>query len=67
MKHFILENAHKYNEPLTDPAPNGASFNDEAGYWTDNITGDAIVTNDGFRDMNTKKADRETGEDQKGE
>ncbi len=67
MKHFILENAHKYNNPDVDPVPAGASFNDESGYWADDMSGDALITNDGFQDINTKKADRETGEDQKGE
>ena len=67
MQHFILENAHRYSDPARNPMPNGASYNERSGYWTDDKSGDAIVTNDGFRDINTKKADRETGEDQKGE
>ncbi len=67
MKHFILDNAHRYNNPDEDPKPVGASFNDKNGYWEDDMSGDALITNDGFQDINTKKADRETGEDQKGE
>ena len=67
MPPFILDNAHRYDEPTSDPKPVGATYNDRSGYWTYNNSGDAIITNDGFRDIHTKKADRETGEDQKGE
>ena len=67
MAHFILDKAHRYNQPSSEPKPSNASYDDKAGYWKNDKSGDAIVTNDGFRNTNTTKADRETGEDQKGE
>lgn len=67
MSHFILDKAHRYDEPVKDPIPENGIYDENSGYWRSNKTGDPLVTIEGFRDTNTKKADRETGEDQKGE
>ena len=67
MSHFIINNAQRYDEPDHDPVPEHATFDDEAGYWADDMSGKVLITNDGFQGMGTKKEDRETGEDQKGE
>ena len=67
MQHFILKNAHRYDEAVSNLKPQGATYNYIAGYWIDDNSGNAVVTSDGFKRITTKKADRETGEDQKGE
>lgn len=67
MQHFILENAKRYNNPSSDPVPKGAFFDDKKGYWRDNESGEALITSGIIGKLNSKKADRETGEDQKGE
>ena len=67
MSHFILKNAHRYNDPAMPPVPNDAEYDDRAGFWRDRKSGNALISNDGFQNQSTKKCDRETGEDQKGE
>ena len=67
MSHIILDHARRYNEPANPPTPENSSYDEQAGYWRNKDTGEALVSNDGFRNSATKKADRETGEDQKGE
>ena len=67
MSHFILEKAHKYNDPTTPPVPQNAVYDDRDGFWKKQDSGDALISNDGFQSQATKKCDRETGEDQKGE
>ena len=67
MSHFILEKAHRYDDPVTAPVPVGADYDDQSGYWVDRNSGDVMILNNGFQNQSTKKCDRETGEDQKGE
>lgn len=65
-KHILLEKAFKYTEPVHTPAPEGYSFSTSKGYWVDN-DGSAMMMSNAMNLPQTKKCDRETGEDQKGE
>ncbi len=65
-KHILLEKAFKYTEPIHTPTPEGYSFNTSKGYWVDN-DGSAMMMSNAMNLPQTKKCDRETGEDQKGE
>lgn len=67
MSHFILEKAHRYDDPTTPPIPHNADYDNQSGFWRDRESGDVLISNDGFQNQSTKKCDRETGEDQKGE
>ncbi len=67
MAHFILDNARRYDEPNDDVSPKCAVYSAESGYWTDVISHSPLINTEGFQHMSTKKEDRETGEDQKGE
>lgn len=66
-KHILLENAFRYNEPSVVLPPSGCSFDSQRGYWIKNKTGEAMMLSDDNCNLQTKKCDRETGEDQKGE
>lgn len=66
-KHILLDKAFVYAEPTVIPIPHGYSFNEKRGYWTNDTTGEAMILNDNYSVPATKKCDRETGEDQKGE
>lgn len=66
MSHFIIQNANRFNSLGNTPEPKNAKFNETDGFWvTDSNT--LLVSEDGFNNLATKKADCETGEDQKGE
>jgi len=65
--HILLEKAYRYHEPKVEPIPSGCTFMENVGYWTVNANGAAMMLTDKARNHGTKKADRETGEDQKGE
>ena len=67
MGHFILENARRYNDPGDDIVPVGVSYDSRFGYWTDTINLKPMIRSMCLKGMMTKKEDRETGEDQKGE
>ena len=67
MAHVLLEQAYKYGTPIYEDTPDGCSFNQSKGYWILNTTGQALMESNEFRPSTTKKCDRETGEDQKGE
>ena len=68
MAHFIIKNAKKYDEPTEERfAPGNGFYDCIAGYWKDNDCRDILVGTDVLNRMNSKKCDRETGEDQKGE
>ena len=67
MAHFILDNAKRYDEPNTEILPEEAIYITRIGYWTDKLNHIPLINSEGFRYMSTKKEDRETGEDQKGE
>ena len=68
MLHFILDHSKRYDEPATESLtpPNGR-YNSSNGYWEDIHNGKALIGSSAFDHVNSKKWDRETGEDQKGE
>ena len=66
MAHILLDNMFEYElKPHTELEPN-FSYNKINGYWTDKENNPCIL-NPNFSKPRTKKADRETGEDLKGE
>lgn len=66
-EHILLEKAHRYTEPSFVPAPNDCVFQEKRGYWTRNNTNEVLMLSNDPRLPQSKKCDRETGEDQKGE
>ncbi len=66
-EHILLEKAYRYPEPTETPCPIGYSFQEIRGYWTSNISGEVMMLGNDPRRPQSKKCDRETGEDQKGE
>lgn len=66
MRHFLTDNSKKYPASESTNMPTGSTFDNYNGYWVDE-NNKPLITNDGFRGSATKKEDRETGEDQKGE
>lgn len=67
MAHVLLEQAYRYGIPIYNGTPEGCSFNQSKGYWVSNSTGQALMESDNPKPSTTKKCDRESGEDQKGE
>lgn len=67
MAHLILDKAKRYNEPDTEIYPKGAVYDAGVGYWNIESSHIPLINSEGFHNMATKKEDRETGEDQKGE
>ncbi len=66
-RHILLEKAHMYDvKPISNQHPN-YTFNEEKGYWLGESTSDVMMLNEHANAPCTKKCDRETGEDQKGE
>ena len=66
-EHPLLERAHRYVRREVDLAPAGCLYDDTVGAWRFIETGDLWVETPGHVGPKTKKADIETGEDQKGE
>lgn len=66
MSHLFLEKIFEYDLRKPESIPNNYSYNDNAGYWTDDNQNPCILNSEFAKPM-TKKEDRETGEDQKGE
>ncbi len=66
MSHLFLEKIFEYDLRQTESIPNNYSYNDNKGYWTDENHSPCILNSEFAKPM-TKKEDRETGEDQKGE
>lgn len=66
-QHILLERAHRYSEPRHISLPTGYVFSEENGYWVNSENGNALMLSKDARRQQTKKEDRETGEDQKGE
>ncbi len=65
-KHLLIKNAFVYDKPRRKPELKGYHFVNSLGYWVDQ---DRIpyVLDSRRPKPQTKKADVETGEDQKGE
>jgi hypothetical protein len=66
-KHVLLEKAFRYEEPIAVLPPTDCFYDMRRGYWVYNATGEAMMLSKDPRPLQTKKCDRETGEDQKGE
>ncbi len=65
--HILLEKAFRYTEPLEVPIPADCIFNEERGYWVNSQTNEVMMLMKERPIPQSKKCDRETGEDQKGE
>ncbi len=65
-EHILLEKAHRYTEPSISVL-NDYVFQEKRGYWTKCSTNEVMMLGSNLRLSQTKKCDRETGEDQKGE
>lgn len=66
-QHILLEQAHRYLTQTSSNDVKGCSYHQEKGYWVNNSTGQAMMESNDPKPQTTKKCDRETGEDQKGE
>lgn len=66
-EHILLEKAHRYTESSVVPVPNDCVFQEKRGYWTKCSTNEVMMLRSDQRLPQSKKCDRETGEDQKGE
>lgn len=65
--HILLEKAFRYEEPLEVPIPQDCIFNEARGYWVNHKTNEVMMLMTERPIPQSKKCDRETGEDQKGE
>lgn len=66
-QHILLEKAHCYPAPSVIPVPENYTFAEQSGYWRNNFTGEIMMLSSDPQRPQSKKCDRETGEDQKGE
>lgn len=63
-EHFLIANAVRSQYRQSSPIPVGVTYDAKRGYWIRD--GQPWVLTDGAQPL-TKKADIETGEDEKGE
>jgi len=66
-KHILLEKAFSYGVSQENTVSSNNTFDEQSGYWRNNTTNEPMMTGDNPERAQTKKADVETGEDQKGE
>lgn len=66
MSHLFLDRVFEYELRKPESMPDIYTYNANVGYWTD-VNGSPCVLDSEFSKPMTKKEDRETGEDQKGE
>ncbi|MCZ0871257.1 hypothetical protein [Peribacillus sp. AS_2] len=66
-KHLLIQKAFIYEKPRQKPELNDYVFLDKSGYWIDKKDSQPYVLDTKRPKPRTKKADVETGEDQKGE
>ncbi|WP_400162901.1 hypothetical protein ACAF76_008315 [Brevibacillus sp. TJ4] len=67
MNHLLLEKAYIYPIDREEADLNKYRFDSEKGYWINCETSKAFIMEPDVQKPRTKKCDRETGEDQKGE
>lgn len=67
MQHILIDKAKRYPTPGPVLAEDSSTYNVERGYWQLKATMEPMVTSDVAVHPATKKCDRETGEDMKGE
>lgn len=65
--HILLESARRYPEPEGSLTPSGYAFQEACGYWVKNGSNEIMMPSADSQPSYSKKCDRETGEDQKGE
>lgn len=65
--HFLIEKAHRQIYPSSVEYPEGCTFNRNKGYWIIDSTNEPLMLSKNPNLPASKKWDRETGEDQKGE
>lgn len=65
--HPLVKYAKRYSTPIAVPTPQGCRYDTQAGYWVMCDSGQPMMTSDSAVMPITKKYDRETGEDMKGE
>ena len=66
MSHPLLKEVFYYNDSGDPKDPDGFYFDEVVGLWSDGINYLVDLPDRKIVPMATKKADRETGEDQKG-
>lgn len=66
-RHILLEKAFCYPDPIEIAMPEHCTFEENSGYWIDNFSGEIMMLSTNPQHLQTKKFDRETGEDQKGQ
>ena len=64
--HILLENAKRYTPNRSALTHEGYVYSND-GFWASVKDGSPLVTDEALASLSTKKADVETGEDQKGE
>lgn len=65
--HLLIKKAYKYPLPKQVPNMDGYYYDHEKGYWISKTNNLPVILDKNFIKPRTKKEDRETGEDQKGE
>lgn len=66
-QHILIEKAKSYEIPKGDLTPQNCTYQHQSGYWRTNDTNEVLMTTDRAPELVSKKCDRETGEDKKGE
>ena len=66
-EHILLEKAYRYTVPPAVLVPEDCIFQEKRGYWTKCSTNEIMMLSSDRPLLQTKKCDRETGEDQKSE
>lgn len=66
-QHILIERAQSYESPKGDLSPQNCTYQSQSGYWRTNDTNEVLMTTNRAPESVTKKWDRETGEDKKGE
>lgn len=67
MKHILLEKAYTYENIPKKLTPEGCFYDRNSGLWRVTDTKEVMMVGNYALKPQTKKADIETGEDQKGE
>mgnify|MGYP000864094681 CR=1 FL=1 len=67
INHPLVKYAKRYPAPTTTPIPDSCRYEMNSGYWVMQGNDLPMMTSDSANMPATKKADRETGEDMKGE
>lgn len=66
-QHILLEKAERYDYQNRNIKPSNATYDSEKGFWVINESNDLYMKSDFALNIDSKKCDIETGEDQKGE